>query len=128
MNQEPLPFFETAEAATKHAIATSGMPPKAVAHRVFPDKTPDAAYTLLMNALNENRNERLTADQHILVANITKRFYWLYYAAMRCQHSQPQLITPAAQQARLQETLFAKADELQVVLQQISDLKASLQA
>lgn len=123
MSQQILPFFDSAEAATKHAIEASGKDPKEVGHALWPDKSPAAARTALLNALNENRAERLTADQHVFVANYCRRYDWLYYVAMQCSHSRPEHVTPAEVAARLQQQLFAKTDELRGLLTQIDALR-----
>ena len=126
MTQHALPFFDSSEAATKYAIEASGKDPKDVAHALWPDKSPAAARTALLNALNENRAERLTADQHVFIANYCRRYDWLYFVAMQCSHSRPEHITPAEVAARLQQQLFAKTDELRGLLSQIEALKPKL--
>lgn len=124
MSQEELPWFESSEAATKHAIEVSGRPLKAVGSALWPDKSPDAARTALANALNENRPERLTADQHIFVATFVKQYHWLHYVAHQCSHSRPVLQTPAAKAAELQVALFAKAAEFKGLIAQIEQLQS----
>ena len=124
--QDVMPFFESAEAATRHAIEASGKDPKEVASALFPDKTVSAARTLLLNALNENRAERLTADQHIFVANTCKQYHWLYFAAFKCGHTRPEQITPEARTAKLQSALFARASDMAKVLREIEDLRNAI--
>jgi hypothetical protein len=123
VNQEVYPFYSTAEEATHHAILASGKNPKQVGCALYPDKTPEAAATALRNALNPNRDERLTADQHIFIANYVQRFDYVYYVAHRCNHSRPKHETPAEKAAELQEILFQKAEELTRVLEQVNKLR-----
>ena len=121
-----MPFFESAEAATKHAIQSSGKTMKEVAGKLFPGKTITAAQTHLLNCLNENRDEKLTSDEHIAIANYCRVYDWLYYAAMQCSHSRPVAQTPSDQAAALQSALFSKTDELRGLLAQIDLLKPKL--
>lgn len=123
-----LPFHESAEAATKHAIAASGKTVKQVGAALWPDKSADAARTALSNALNENRDERLTADQHIFIANFCGQYDWLYYAAHQCSHARPAQETPQARAAEVQAALFAKAAELRSLLNQIEALEPKLRS
>lgn len=120
MSQHAMPFFDSAEEATKEAIRKSGKPMKDVAKALWPEKSIEAGATALRNALNENRDERLTADQHLFIANYLSEFDWLYYAAHRCGHSQPVPIEPEDQHARLQREFceaVAKLGHLQKEIQ-----------
>lgn len=122
MNQEVMPFFDSSEAATKHAIQVSGKPPKDVALVLWPDKSIGRAGTDLNNALNENRGERLTADQHILVANYCQQYHWLYYVAHQCSHAQPQRVTPEARRAQQQEDFAKLAKQMKGLLAEMGSL------
>ena len=118
--QSELPFFDSAEAATRHAIEASGKTLKEVAVALWPDKTNDAARTLLANCLNENRPERLTADQHAFIAAFCGRFDWLYYLCHKCSHSRPEPIAPEDQRARLQREFINSVDRLEIIRQQLA--------
>jgi hypothetical protein len=122
MGQELMPFFESAEAATKHAIQASGKEIKDVASALWADKTVTRAQTDLLNALNENRAERLTADQHTFIANYCQRFEFLYYVAHRCSHARPAQVTPEARQAQQQESFRRLAGEMKALLGQMGEL------
>lgn len=127
MSQQRMPFFESAEDATRFAIAASGKAPKQIACALWPDKSPAAAHTALMNALNEGRSERLTFDQHLFVATYTGQFDVLRYAAMLCDHSQPVPQAPQEKAAQLQAALFSQAANLKGLLQQIEALQPKLE-
>lgn len=118
-----MPWFDSAEAATKHAIQASGKNPKDVGNALWPDKTAAAAQTALLNALNENRNERLTADQHIFIANYCGRFDWLYYSAMQCNHSRPNPVTPEAKSAELQAEIVKAFGQMKGLISQFESLQ-----
>jgi hypothetical protein len=55
-------FHETWADALREVIATCGGA-KAVAGKLWPEKTPDAAHRLLLDCLNETRPERLDPDR-----------------------------------------------------------------
>ncbi|MEN8821966.1 MAG: hypothetical protein ABF271_12775 [Abyssibacter sp.] len=122
MSSHSMPFFDSAEAATLHAIQASGKDPKQIAAALWPDKSVPAARTALLNALNENRAERLTADQHMFVANFCGQYDWLYYASHKCRHSRPHQLTPEAETARINQALQEKARELRGLLDAIDGL------
>lgn len=128
MSQSSLPFFESAEEATRHAIAVSGKAPKQVAGALWPDKSPASAHTALMNALNDNRSERLTFDQHLFVANYCGSYDVLRYAAHQCDHSQPVPQAPAEKASQLQALLFQQAAGMEDLLRQIKALQPKLEA
>lgn len=124
MSESASPVFDSAEAATKHAIHASGHSVKAVASALWPDRSPAAAHTALLNALNENRAERLTFDQHLFVANFCHRFDLLHYAATRCNHTPPQPCTPAQQVAQIQAAICNQSDQLRALLTQLDLLRS----
>lgn len=122
MTQETLGFFDSSEDATKTAIRLSGRNIKEVACMLWPDKSPAAAQTGLLNALNDNRVERLTADQHIAIANFTGRYDWLHFACGQCSHATPQQVTPAAKAAQQQERFVSLAKDMKALLAQMGQL------
>ena len=119
MSQQTLPFFDSDKAATKYAIQASGKSTKQVAAALWPNKTMERAQTDLNNALNDNRGEQLSSDEHSFIANFCQQYDWLYYQSHKCRHSRPVLQTPEEVAAQVQEALFAKADELEALLRQI---------
>ncbi|MCR9092351.1 MAG: hypothetical protein NXI11_13430 [Proteobacteria bacterium] len=117
--EHAMPWFESSEEATRHAIQASGKPLKAVAAALWPDKSPTRAYTDLANALNENRSERLTADQHIFIANHCGQFDWLYFAADQCCHSRPHAIAKEDREARLKQEFIDAVKHLKHIQAQL---------
>lgn len=126
MTQEAMPFFDSAEDATRYAVQASGKSPKAVAAALWPSLKADSAYARFMNALNPEKPEKLTADEHAFVAEFCQRFEFLYFMAHRLGHSRPVLQLPENQIAELQDALFAKGDELKSILAQIALIKPKL--
>lgn len=122
MSQSELPFFDSAEAATRHSIEASGKSLKEVASALWPDRNIEAARTLLANCLNENRPERLTCDQHAFVAIFCARFDWLYYVCHRAGHSQPTAQTPEDQKAQVEAAILETVDRFEVLVRQFKQL------
>ena len=116
MIQESMPFYESAEAATKAAIQASGQSPKGVAKELWKGKTQEAAATRLMNCLNDSRDEKLTADEHIAIANIVQQFHYLHYTCAQLSHERPRFISPEAVAAEKQERFIALAKEMKLLL------------
>lgn len=116
-----MPWFESSEEATKHAIQASGKNLKTVASALWPDKSPTRAHTDLANALNESRPERLTADQHIFIANLCGQFDWLYFAADQCSHSRPHAIAKEDRQAQLQRDFIDAVKHLRHIQAQLGE-------
>lgn len=93
--QAQMPWFETAEEATQNAIQHSAKNPKEVAHYLWPGLKMDSAYARLMGAMNPDRPEKLSADEHIAIAEFTGRADFLYYVAVTLRHTQPEPQKPA---------------------------------
>ncbi len=116
MNQQALPFFESDKAATKYAIQASGKTVKEVAHALWPEKSVERAATDLNAALNDNRDEQLSTDEHAFIANLCGQFDWLYYIAHRCSHSRPVAQTPEDQKAQVEAAILETADRLEALM------------
>ncbi len=123
MSQQTMPFFESAEAATRQAIQNSGKSMKEVAAHIWKGKSVSAAQTHLLNCLNESREEKLSADEHIAIAEFCQEFDYLYYCAHRLSHTRPTLVTPEEHAAAIQAELMRKVDELQPLLSAFQRLR-----
>jgi hypothetical protein len=99
---------------------------KDVAHAIWSTKSIERAQTDLLNALNDNRNEQLSTDEHMAIARYTGHFDWLYYVCHRCNHSRPVPITPEERAAELQERVMRLIGELKPVLAEFDQIKPSL--
>lgn len=127
MSQDVLPFFDSDKQATAHAILLSGKSRKDVAHALWSHKTVDRALSDLNVALNENRDEQLSSDEHAFIANYTGQYCWLHYACYRCSHSRPHLETPAEQVAEAQAAVFSEARAIVGRLNALLSLEPKLQ-
>jgi hypothetical protein len=114
--QEALPFFETAKAATKRALEDAGVNFKTAGAWLWPEKDVERAATDLRAALNENRNEELDTEQHILLAIRTQRYHYVHYVCHRTSHGQPPLVTPEEQKAVVQAEVVAVLRSLKPLL------------
>jgi len=94
MNQKAFPFHETAEDATNTAIIRSGKPFKEVALALWPEKKADSAYAMLKNALRAEHRDKLTADQHLFIANHCGEYDFVYYCCQNTSHGQPEPVEP----------------------------------
>lgn len=128
MTQQSMPFFESDKAATKYAIQASGKSMKDVGHALWPNKTMERAQTDLLSALNENRAEQLSTDEHIFIAVYVGQFEWLHYACHRAMHSRPSPVSPSEQAAELQQALFDTAGQMRALLDRVDALKPRLRA
>lgn len=110
-----LPFcsmFDSAEEATNAAIVRSGKEFKQVAQAVFPSLAAQSAYARLKSCLNPEKDEKLSADEHLFVANFCGEYDYLYYSAGKCHHSLPQPIAPQDEQAELQRRVVSAVEDL----------------
>lgn len=128
MTQAAMPFFESAEGATRHAIQQSGKSMKDVASYLWPGKSVAAAQTQLLNSLNEGRDETLSADEHIAIAEYCQQYDYLYYTAHRLSHTRPTLVTPEEHAAAIQAELLRRVDELQPLLAAFQKLRPKVAA
>lgn len=120
MNQSEFPFHESAEDATNMAIIRSGRHFKEIAHALWPEHKPDSAYARLKNSLRPDAREKLTADQHVLIANLCGEYDFLYYVAQGCHHSRPDPVKPEDEQATLQKQFIASVVELRQLANRIN--------
>lgn len=121
MNQQ-LTFcsmFDSAEEATSAAIVRSGKEFKEVAGKVFPALAAASAYARLKASLNPEKPEKLTADEHLLIANFCGEFDYLYYCAGKCHHSMPQPVAPQDEKAELQRRFVAAAEDMKKLAAQL---------
>lgn len=122
MSHDYLCRFESSEEATKFAISSSGKTLKEVACALWPEKSAAAAHTALTAALNDNRPERLTADQHVLIANYCDQYHWLAYVACRTGHDAPRKTTREVQLAAVAQQIKAQARDLRALLSSLESM------
>lgn len=126
MNQNEFPFHETAEDATNTAIIRSGKAFKEVALALWPEMKADSAYAKLKNSLRPDTREHLTADQHILIANLVEQFDFLYYACQGCHHDRPDPVEPADELTELLRDYDRSLRRLEALAPKIQERRAHL--
>ena len=94
MQQALMPFYESAEEATNSAILRSGNTFQEVAHKLRPELKIDSAYAWLKNALKDGQREKLSSDQHVLIANLCGEYEWLHYSNSQCHHKRTEPLEP----------------------------------
>jgi hypothetical protein len=125
-----LPFcsmFDSAEEATSAAIVRSGKEFKEVAHAIFPALNPASAYARLKAALNPEKPEKLTADEHLLIANFCNEYDYLYYCASKCHHSTPQPVAAGDEQAELMRRFVAAVEDQKRLAARLEEVNARAQ-
>ncbi|MFP4155939.1 MAG: hypothetical protein ACLFSG_09615 [Halothiobacillaceae bacterium] len=117
-------FYACAEDATQAAIHKSGKPLKAVAYELWPALKMDTAYSRLRGCLNHDRPEKLTADEHLMVARITNQFDFLHYCAQELHHTRPEPVAPEDEAAALKREMLRLGADMKGLfarLEQIED-------
>lgn len=114
-----MPFYESAEEASNSAIIRSEKTFKQVAAHLRPEANIDSAYAWLKNALKDGPTEKLSSDQHMLIANYCGEYDWLYYSCMGCSHSRPDLVSPDDEKANLQREFNKSVGDLKTMLNRI---------
>lgn len=119
--QQDFSFHASAEDATHAAIHKSGKAMKALAYELWPSLKMDTAYARLRGCLNQDRPEKLTADEHLKLANLTGQYDFVHYCAQECQHSRPEPVSPEDERARLQREFVTLAKRLEGILGRVGD-------
>lgn len=114
MRQECL-FYDSCEQSVAMAINDSAKTWQQVAHALWPAMKMASAYARLKNCLNEERDEKLSFAEIILICNFTERYYPLYHFAGECNHSKPELVKPEDQEALLRKQFIEAAQVLKTI-------------
>lgn len=101
---------------------------KAVGHKVWPEKTVDAAQRHLLNCLNEGKPERMTPDQVLLIARLARDkgcHAYMQYVAFSLSYSEPQPIEPKDEADELRRQFIAATASLTEMAERIQRLDRS---
>lgn len=126
--QVDFPFYESPEDALKAAVQVLGGA-KQVGAALWPDKTPDAARTRLLDCLNHSRTERLDITELMFVfrraheAGCHGPFAWL--AAEIGYEARP--VTKAEEVDRLTSVIEQSTKTLASALESLKQVQASHQ-
>lgn len=99
---------------------------KQVGHRVWPEKTVEAAQRHLLNCLNEGKAERLTPDQVILIARLAREHGCHAYAqfvAQSLSYSEPTPIEPRDEADELRRQFIEATQRMAAMAERIQSLE-----
>jgi len=116
--------FETTTDAIIECVKAAGGS-KAVGHRIWPEKTVDAAQRHLLNCLNEGKAERLTPDQVILIARLARErgcHAYVEHLAHVLSYGQPQPIEPKDEADELRRQIIEMGRTMQAALARLEML------
>lgn len=119
-----MPDFECLTDALIDCVKAAGGS-KVVGHRVWPEKTVDAAQRHLLNCLNEGKAERLTPDQVLFIARLAREkgcHSYMAHVAQTLSYSEPQPVEPRDEADELRRQVLAMGAQLQQALARIEVL------
>lgn len=122
-----MPTFETTTQALIECVKAAGGS-KQVGHKVFPEKTVDQAQRHLLNCLNDERQERLTPDQVLLIAKLARDVGCHAYAQHTAEvlgYAEPVPIEPRHEADELRRQLLEMGKALQSGLARLEGLERS---
>ncbi len=118
--------FDTVNDALIECVKAAGGS-KAVGHRLWPEKSVDAAQRHLLACLNDSKAERLTPDQVLLVARLARDLgchAYAAYVARRLSYADPQPIKPVDEADALRRQVLDMGVHLQAALARLEALEA----
>lgn len=125
-----MPEYETLTDCLVDCVKAAGGS-KVVGHKIWPEKTVDAAQRHLLNCLSEGRAERLSPDQVLLLAELARDqgcHAYMQYGAQRLRYQAPVPCEPQQQLAELQRQFSQAVAHQQVLLGEIQQLMGQLPA
>lgn len=116
MTQDSL-FYESVTDALDGVVKACGGA-KAVGCRLWPEKTPQAAHTLMLACLNEARPEKLSPEQVLWLLAAGRKVGChaaMNYLAREAGYSDPLPVEPEDERARLQREYIEATKALQAI-------------
>lgn len=101
---------------------------KVVGHKVWPEKTVDAAQRHLLNCLNEGKAERLTPEQTLLIARMAREngcHAYMQYIARDLSYSEPTPVEPEDEADELRRQFIESTKSLAAMAERIQMLDVS---
>jgi hypothetical protein len=120
-----MPTFETTTQALIECVKAAGGS-KQVGHKVFPEKTVDQAQRHLLNCLNDERQERLTPDQVLLIAKLARDHgchAYAHHVAQVLGYAEPVPVEPKDEADELRRQLLEMGKALQSGLARLEGLE-----
>jgi hypothetical protein len=117
-------FHESINDALKDIINHAGGT-KSVGARLYPEKTPDSAARTLLDALNENRPEKLSPEQFLFILKLGREFNChsaINYIARETGYSDPMPIDPDDQKAKLMRDFITAQKAMSAITEKLNSL------
>lgn len=121
-------FHESFSDALKEVILAAGGT-KSVACKLWPEKTPDAAQRTLLDALNDNRPEKLSPDQVLLLIRLGREVGChaaINYVSRDGGYSDPQPIEPEDEKAKLMREFIAAQKAMSAISAQLANVNLKI--
>lgn len=100
---------------------------KVVGHKLWPEKTVDAAQRHLANCLSDTRSERLSPDQVLLVARLARErgcHAYMHFLAVQLGYAEPVPVAPRDESDELRRQLLESTRNMQAMMQRLEALEA----
>lgn len=117
--------FETLNECLIECVKKAGGS-KQVGHKVWPEKTVEAAQRHLLNCLNEGKAERLTPDQALLIARLAREkgcHAYAEFVAHTLSYADPQPIEPRDEADELRRQFIESTRSLAAMAERIESLE-----
>lgn len=117
--------FETLNAALIECVRSCGGS-KVVGHKLWPEKTVDAAQRHLLNCLNEDKPERLTPDHTLMLMRLARKkgcHAGIEFICASLGYSAPIPLEPRDEAAELQRQFIEATSKLAAMAERIEHLQ-----
>lgn len=121
--------FESFNAALIECVRACGGS-KVVGHKLWPEKTVDAAQRHLLNCLNEDKAERLTPDHTLMLMRMARKkgcHAAMEFVCSNLGYAQPIPVDPRDAAAELQRQFIEATSKLAAMAERIEQLQGARQ-
>lgn len=121
MSAQPSLFCESLADALREAVRACGGS-KVVGCKLWPEKAPEAAGRLLQDCMNDNRAERLSPEQVLLLVRMARErgcHAVMTYLARECGYADPVPVEPEDERAALQRQFVEASRAIAVIAERI---------
>lgn len=117
-------FHESINDAIKDIINHAGGM-KSVGAKLYPEKTPDSAHRTLLDALNDNRPEKLSPEQLMFILKIGRQVGChsaINYITRDCGYSDPMPIEPDDVKAKLMRDFITAQKAMSAITEKLNSI------
>lgn len=117
-------FYESINDALKDIINHAGGN-KSVGSKLYPEKTPDSAHRTLLDALNENRPEKLSPEQLIFLLKIGREVGChsaINYINRESGYADATPIEPEDEKARLMREFISAQKSMSLIAEKLNSV------